>query len=75
MTNQTAVDFLASELAGHLGPANGPELLEILERAKAMEKHQIKEAFKNGRMPEMFRAFTSDDYYKSAYLAEPGVDD
>lgn len=36
----TAVEWLMSELHEHLGPSNGPELLEILNQAKAMEKEQ-----------------------------------
>jgi hypothetical protein len=42
--NQTAVEWLASELNGHLGPSNGPELLAIFNHAKEMEKEQIMEA-------------------------------
>jgi hypothetical protein len=37
---QTAVEWLASELHGHLAPSNGPELLAILNQAKEMEKEQ-----------------------------------
>ena len=40
---QTAVEWLASELSGHLGPSNGPELLGIINKALSMEKEQIDE--------------------------------
>jgi hypothetical protein len=45
---QTAVEWLASELHGHLGPSNGPELLAILNQAKAMEKEQMSEVYTEG---------------------------
>jgi hypothetical protein len=40
----TAVEWFASELSGHLGPSNGPELLAIFNQAIAMEKEQIVKA-------------------------------
>jgi hypothetical protein len=49
----TAVEWLASELHGHLAPSNGPELLAIIEKAKAMEKEQIVNAYKDGNHSEM----------------------
>jgi hypothetical protein len=72
---QTAVQWLASELSGHLGPSNGPELLGILNQALAMEKEQIKVAYQAGDGD----AYNLDDtnkwaeqYYEETFL---GVDD
>jgi hypothetical protein len=45
---QTAVEWLASELHGHLGPSNGPELLAIFNQAKEMEKEQREKAYSEG---------------------------
>ena len=45
---QTAVEWLAAELAGDLGPALGPELQRKYEQALAMEREQIEDAYCNG---------------------------
>jgi hypothetical protein len=45
---QTAVEWLAAELAGDLGPALGPELQRKYEQAIAMEREQIQEAYCEG---------------------------
>jgi hypothetical protein len=68
MTKQTAIQWLASELSGHLGPSNGPELLGILNKALAMEKEQIIEAFQEGQ----WSVITSEEYYNKTFR---GVDD
>jgi hypothetical protein len=65
---QTAVEWFASELSGHLGPSNGPELLEILNKALAMEKEQIVKAVYDSMGtnfdPNMGRA---ELYYNKTY--------
>jgi hypothetical protein len=70
MSNQTAVEWFASELSGHLGPSNGPELLEIFEQAKAMEKEQIMDAHEKAYI-DMNLSFRSADraeeYYNETY--------
>jgi len=47
MKQQTAVEWFASELSGHLARSNGPELMAIFDRAKAMEKVQISQLFQS----------------------------
>ena len=47
MKQETAVEWFASEMSGHLGPSNGPELMAIFDRAKAMEKVQISQLFQS----------------------------
>ncbi len=70
---QTAVEWLASELHGHLGPSNGPELLAILNQAKAMEKEQMID-FGNGCIEFSFTTIVSklenscaEQYYNETY--------
>jgi len=70
---QTAVEWLASELHGHLAPSNGPELLAILNQAKAMEKEQIIWAYDDAyiSMNLAFRGFDrSLEYYEKTYGAQ-----
>ncbi len=67
--NQTAVEWFASELHGHLAPSNGPELLAILNQAKEMEKEQIIEAFNSGQAKEASECFWTKGnfYYENKY--------
>jgi hypothetical protein len=76
---QTAIQWFASELSGHLGPSNGPELLAMFQQALAIEKEQIKHSFDEGEHwkwhPEdgYYRKFeTADQYYEKTFR---GVDD
>jgi hypothetical protein len=64
----TAVEWLASELHGHLGPSNGPELLAIFNQAKAMEKEQIIDAASDHCYPtrELAR-IDAEQYYNETY--------
>ena len=38
-----------------------------IEQAKEMEKEQIKESFKHGRLPVLFGSFDAEQYYKETY--------
>jgi len=70
---QTAVEWLASELSGHLAPSNGPELLAIINQAKAMEKEQIIEAHDEARIYVLKNVWKHDDgirYYENKYGAQ-----
>ena len=68
---QTAVEWFAFELSGHLGPSNGPELLEILNKALAMEKEQIIESHEQAYI-KMNMSFSAADraeqYYNETYM-------
>jgi len=75
---QTAVEWFASELSGHLGPSHGPELLGIFNQALAMEKEQIVDAHgkKVSRTLEqgtdVYGIRTGEQYYQETFR---GVDD
>jgi len=68
MDKMTALEWFASEIAGHLGPANGPELLAIYNQALELEKQQIMQAVYNSMGtnfdPNMGRA---ELYYNETY--------
>ena len=76
MTKQTAIEWFASELSGHLGPSNGPELLGIFNQALAMEKEQIIEAYVEGVSDEGRKTIhtrnNAEQYYEETFR---GVDD
>jgi hypothetical protein len=65
---QTAVEWLMSELHGHLGPSNGPELLEILNQAKAMEREQIIDERQDG-IDAVFKGYSisNEEYYTETF--------
>jgi hypothetical protein len=64
----TAVEWLASELHGHLGPSNGPELLAIFNQALEKEKEQIINAASDHCYPtrELAR-IDAEQYYNETY--------
>jgi len=68
---QTAIEWFASELSGHLGPSHGPELLGILTQALAMEKEQIIEAHWNG-CSSWNRETTGEQYYAETFNTSKG---
>ena len=43
------------------------EMVKISEQAKAIEKEQIKEAFKHGELPPLFVNFDAEQYYNETY--------
>jgi hypothetical protein len=64
---QTSVEWLVNELIelGMEYPLN--EAIEKINKAKAMEKEQIKEAFKHGELPPLFVNFDAEQYYNETY--------
>jgi len=40
----------------------------VKDQAKAMEKEQIKEAFKHGELPPLFVNFDAEEYYNKTYI-------
>ncbi len=62
---QTAVEWLVEDLTrlGH----NFKLYKKEIEQAKAMEKEQIEESFKHGRLPVLFGSFGAEDYYNEKY--------
>jgi hypothetical protein len=66
---QTAVDWFASKVMYlKISPSEMHEFLEWYEKAKQMEKEQIKEAFDNGYHIGYFdRNYNLEQYYKETY--------
>jgi hypothetical protein len=67
MEKQTAVEWAMSQIIkGHfIGFAE--EFQIIYDKAKAMEKEQIKEAFKHGELPPLFDNLNAEQYYNETY--------
>jgi hypothetical protein len=70
--NQTAVEWMFDKLLEE--GSNGTlrwhlkyDIFKIFEEAKAMEKEQIEESFKHGRLPIMLGTFQAKDYYEKTY--------
>ena len=70
----TVIEWLKNNLEQHGSPSrldiDWETLDELIEQAKAMEKEQIEESFKHGRLPVMLGSFQAKDYYKLAYGKE-----
>jgi len=68
---QTAVEWLKNNLEQYGSSSrldlDWKTLDELIEQAKAMEKQQIEESFKNGRLPVLFGSFKAEDYYNETY--------
>jgi len=76
---QTAVEYLFKNLSiALLYNSPSPELSKIIQQAKAMEKEQIQEAFKQGyecnEVDEIFEIketmFTAEEYYNKKYRGD-----
>jgi hypothetical protein len=72
MEEQTAVEFLVEELSAIIGKINftsmqGLLMKDAIEKAKEMEKEQIKEAFKHGELPPLFVNYNAEEYYNETY--------
>jgi hypothetical protein len=71
MAQQTAVEWLEEELADNLKVIilnNDYTLMEkLFAKAKAMEKEQIKDAFKHGEIPPLFDILSAEQYYNETY--------
>jgi hypothetical protein len=66
---QTAVDYLYM-LMHQIGSANDENNLKIYNKAKEMEKEQIKDAFTDGCIGELYELnayYTSEKYYNKTY--------
>jgi len=67
MKQQTAVEWFTSELSGHLGPSNSPELFAIFQQALAMEKEQIIE-FAKLHVEKALEAASKSVKYNRPYI-------
>lgn len=57
---QTAVEWFYQRILAK-------DIKSVFEQALAMEKEQIEESFKHGRLPIMLGSFQAKDYYKQTY--------
>ena len=67
---QTAVEFFYWELIQRIDftPMGGWDIINnILEQAKAIEKQQIMNTFKNGDCNGTFETINAEQYYTSTY--------
>ena len=69
---QTAVEWLQEAMSNKLSSEIGPYFLDLFEQAKAMEKEQIIEAYRDGRTDQQTRVpkfynRSSAIYYTSTY--------
>lgn len=64
MTQQTAVEWLFMTLA--LTPMT--EWYNVLEQAKAMEKEQIKNAYKDGKDISQYEDEEGEQYFLETYI-------
>ena len=72
MKKQTAVEWLQEAMSKKLSSEIGPYFLDLFENAKAMEKEQIIEAYREGRTDQQTRVpkfynRSSAIYYTSTY--------
>ena len=66
MSKQTAVEWLIEEIHKNIEWIPVP----MQEKAKEMEKEQITEAFKHGKLPPLFINFNAEQYYNETYKNE-----
>jgi hypothetical protein len=72
---QTAVDFFLKEMSDIIGIVNADAFQNLLmvdayNKAKEMEKKQIKDAFTDGCIGELYELnayYTSEKYYNQTY--------
>jgi hypothetical protein len=66
---QTALQWFAAEIAGHLGPAAGEELKKIYEQALEKEEEQIIDAWHDGYFNGAEEGSTTlgENYYADNY--------
>ena len=65
--NMTAVEWLIQQIEEKNGKDFSSYYSEFVNQAKAMEKEQIEESFKNGRLPVLFGNFKAENYYNETY--------
>jgi hypothetical protein len=68
MSKQTAVEWLINELHRKQNGC-GSELSfnHIFDKAKEMEREQIEESFKHGKLPHFSEDLTAEEYYTQTY--------
>ena len=66
---RTAVDWLFTTLDNilELYPSEWGKVSKAVEKAKAMEKEQIRMAFTDGHWNGQFKKLTSEEYYNENY--------
>ena len=71
---QTALNWILNKIAPYIyypyAHSSGYDLGELIEQAKAMEKEQIKEAYKSGCVDEMWELNNTENeehYYNKTY--------
>jgi hypothetical protein len=67
----TAVQWLQEAISKKLSSEIGPYFLDLFDQAKAMERQQIKEAFKHGELPPLFVDFDAEQYYTHTFTEQP----
>jgi hypothetical protein len=68
MVQQTAVNFLYNEfLLYWYGNSEYESSNEIIEKAKQIEKENIRMAFTDGHWDGQFKKLTSEEYYNETY--------
>jgi len=70
VNKQTAVDFAIEQLEKLIPSGNQIAIFVIKEQAKQMEKEQIKDAFTDGCIGELYELnayYTSEKYYEETY--------
>jgi hypothetical protein len=70
---QTAVDFFWNKIALKLSVEQIVEFLVVFEQAKQMEKEQIRDAWTDGCIGELYELnayFSSGKYYNETYNKE-----
>ena len=72
MSKQTAVEWLQEAMSKKLSSEIGPYFLDLFEQAKAMERDQIVNAYRDGRTDQSTRVpkfynRSSSIYYTSTY--------
>ena len=68
-SKMTAVEWLIDKLS-NIKAEDFNSILEvrlICQQAKEMEKEQIEESFKHGRLPVLFGSFEAEEYYNEKY--------
>jgi hypothetical protein len=64
MAQQTAVGWIEHNIQSDM---NFMEIMGLIRQAKAMEKEQIKDAFKHGEIPPLFDILSAELYYNETY--------
>jgi hypothetical protein len=71
MKKQTAVEWLQEAISKKLSSEIGPYFLDLFEQAKAMEKEQIIDAWKDGVKTDYAHSGTFELYYTQTFTQQP----